>query len=79
MARELDETDLGRLDNRNRDSASDTHSDLYSELSSADRHEGSGSEDTVCADHPSEQSTSDLWHPLAIAQCYQGLALCRVG
>jgi hypothetical protein len=50
MARELDEGDLGRLDHGNRDCASDTHSDLYSELSSADRHEGSGSEDTVRTD-----------------------------
>ncbi|CAL8466081.1 g5617 [Coccomyxa elongata] len=44
MARELDESDLGRLGD-NRECASDTNSDLYSELSSADRHEGSSSDD----------------------------------
>ncbi len=54
MARELDESDLGRLDN-NRECASDTNSDLYSELSSADRHEGSSSDDPVCTDPQSNR------------------------
>ena len=54
MARELDESDLGRLDN-NRECASDTNSDLYSELSSADRHEGSSSDDPVCTDLQSNE------------------------
>lgn len=49
MARELDESDLGRLGD-NRECASDTNSDLYSELSSADRHEGSSSDDPVCTE-----------------------------
>lgn len=50
MAREIDDSDLGRLDNMNRECASDTNSDLYSELSSADRHEGSSSDDPVWMD-----------------------------
>jgi hypothetical protein len=70
MARELDESDLGRLDN-SRECASDTNSDLYSELSSADRHEGSSSDDPVCTDLQSnrfQEQNDNVWGSLRLPQ-----------